>query len=405
MSQITLPRNVHFIYEHALAQLELRQGYGLDVRIAPVDPWHMEADLNGQLQRIVDTAAYVGTVDGVESTYSRLITPAYRGGEYNRTRSENQYLTHWIYPYKGKFHPQMIRAILNAIGAKPGWTVVDMFSGSGTTLLEAQILGIDSIGIDASPLCVLLARIKTQSWRFVDKIRDAVVELTSGGETHPNAVDPHQWEPNEVAEFIDMARMLTYSDVARRGRDPVKYFAKNLVSMLESAEAMRRAKEVFDLHFGQVKVEQGDCRDLSSVGIAPSTVDAIVTSPPYSIALDYVENDEHALKAMGHDTRKMRKDFIGVRGRGTKQKMAFYASDMKKAFAEMAIALRPAGHAVLVVGDVTVSGHETLTTREMVNWAKAEGLSLRLEMGKIVWGLYNVIKDEKILFFAKEGLR
>jgi hypothetical protein len=29
-------------------------------------------------------------------------------------------LTHWIYPYRGKFHPQMVRALFNILGVKPG---------------------------------------------------------------------------------------------------------------------------------------------------------------------------------------------------------------------------------------------------------------------------------------------
>ncbi len=58
----------------------------------------------------------------------------------NQTRSVNQYLTHWIYPYKGKFHPQMIGALLNIIGLKEGDSVFEPFSGSGTTALEAQFI-------------------------------------------------------------------------------------------------------------------------------------------------------------------------------------------------------------------------------------------------------------------------
>ena len=54
----------------------------------------------------------------------------------NRTRSVNQYLTHRIYPYKGKFHPQLVRAALNIIGLGPGDTVLDPFVGSGTTALR-----------------------------------------------------------------------------------------------------------------------------------------------------------------------------------------------------------------------------------------------------------------------------
>ncbi|RLI86490.1 MAG: hypothetical protein DRP01_04160 [Archaeoglobales archaeon] len=44
------------------------------------------------------------------------------------------------------------------------------------------------------------------------------------------------------------------------------------------------------------------------------SVDGIITSPPYSIALDYVKNDEHALKEMGYNIQKLRDMFIGVRG-------------------------------------------------------------------------------------------
>ena len=60
-------------------------------------------------------SAYLGSLDGRVSVYAELIRPRYQGGQFNRTRSVNQYLTHWIYPYRGKFHPQMVRALLNII--------------------------------------------------------------------------------------------------------------------------------------------------------------------------------------------------------------------------------------------------------------------------------------------------
>jgi tRNA G10 N-methylase Trm11 len=90
----------------------------------------------------------------------------------NRTRSVNQYLTHWIYPYKGKFHPQMIRALMNIIGLKRGDLVLDPFIGSGTTALEAQLLGINCIGIDISPLCVLQSKVKTESIDVLPQIKE-----------------------------------------------------------------------------------------------------------------------------------------------------------------------------------------------------------------------------------------
>ncbi|MDP6438845.1 MAG: hypothetical protein QGH74_04340, partial [Candidatus Brocadiia bacterium] len=343
MNRITVSRNMQFMYEHALGQLELREGFGVQVQVDPLHPWEMHAKLNGLADDILARAAYVGEVDGASTIYSQLVRPKYRGGEYNRTRSENQYLTHWIYPYKGKFHPQMIRAILNAVGAKPGWIVVDPLCGSGTALLESQLLGIDCVGVDISPLCALLSKVKTHAWRFAHEIREATVALTRTGPRHPDEVDPSEWQPQPVADFVEVARMVTYSDAARRKRDPRTYFVKNLTSMLESVEAMARAKAIFDLKFGRVEVVHGDCRELDAVGIAAGSVDAVITSPPYSIALDYVQNDEHALRAMGHSTAKLRKDFIGVRGRGTKEKLAFYERDMKDSLAGISRVLRPGG--------------------------------------------------------------
>lgn len=55
------------------------------------------------------------------------------------------YLTHYMHPYKGKFHPKMVRALLNYICPEEEKKVVlDNFAGSGTLLLEATFMGIDS---------------------------------------------------------------------------------------------------------------------------------------------------------------------------------------------------------------------------------------------------------------------
>ena len=63
------------------------------------------------------------------------------------------YATNGLFPYRGKFHPQMIKGLINIMGCKPGDTVLDPMMGSGTVLIEATLMGINSIGIDASPFC------------------------------------------------------------------------------------------------------------------------------------------------------------------------------------------------------------------------------------------------------------
>jgi tRNA G10 N-methylase Trm11 len=137
------------------------------------------------------------------------------------------------------------------------------------------------------------------------------------------------------------------------------------------------------------------------VGIESGTIDAIVTSPPYSIALDYVKNDDHALQVMGVDVKKLREDMTGVRGHGAKEKLALYNEDMKEMFREVARVLKPGAAAAFVIGDATVNGEEVTTTDMMATWAQATGLRLERSIPKIVFGLYNVMLDERILIFRK----
>jgi hypothetical protein len=70
------------------------------------------------------------------------------------------YATHGLFPYRGKFHPQMIKGLINTMGLKPGDTVLDPMMGSGTVLIEAKLMGIKSIGVDASPFCRFMTQVK-----------------------------------------------------------------------------------------------------------------------------------------------------------------------------------------------------------------------------------------------------
>lgn len=151
--QLILLDNVQFIYELALAQLELQSlGTRFEMTNGLREFKLLDTKDGEELRRRL---AYFKFVKGNYTDYFQIV-------QKNRTRSVNQYLTHWIYPYKGKFHPQMIRALLNIIGLEPGDTVLDPFIGSGTTAVEAQLLGINCVGIDVSPLCVLQSRVKTE---------------------------------------------------------------------------------------------------------------------------------------------------------------------------------------------------------------------------------------------------
>src|SRR5262249_9355241 len=69
-------------------------------------------------------------------------------------------LTHDFYRYPARFSPLFAQAAVEAFTA-PGDTVLDPFSGGGTSLVEALALGRNAVGLDISPLAVFLGRVKT----------------------------------------------------------------------------------------------------------------------------------------------------------------------------------------------------------------------------------------------------
>lgn len=82
-----------------------------------------------------------------------------------KAQNTTSHLSHDIHYYKAKFFPRLVRSTLNICSQKLGGSnhrVIDCFSGSGTTLLEAAILGMPSIGIDIDPLSVLIANSKLE---------------------------------------------------------------------------------------------------------------------------------------------------------------------------------------------------------------------------------------------------
>lgn len=58
---------------------------------------------------------------------------------------------HRLHPYLGKFIPQLAEIFLPKFNPK---SVCDPFCGSGITLVEATVLGIDSVGCDNEEVIV-----------------------------------------------------------------------------------------------------------------------------------------------------------------------------------------------------------------------------------------------------------
>lgn len=74
--------------------------------------------------------------------------------------ADTKRLTHGLHPYPAMMIPQIAERLINRYGAGAK-ILFDPYCGTGSSLLEANIHGIDAIGTDLNPLARMIARAKT----------------------------------------------------------------------------------------------------------------------------------------------------------------------------------------------------------------------------------------------------
>lgn len=101
------------------------------------------------------------------------------------TEAERTKHVHRLHPYKGKFIPQLVEYFLDShtdefkkeIYFHKSDIILDPFCGSGTTLIQANELGMHAIGVDISSFNSLISNIKVEKHNLV-LIAEAVNKLT-----------------------------------------------------------------------------------------------------------------------------------------------------------------------------------------------------------------------------------
>jgi len=79
---------------------------------------------------------------------------------------------HRLHPYKGKFIPQLVQYFIDShtdqfkkeVYFQTGDIILDPFAGSGTTLVQANELGMHTIGIDVSQFNCLIIKVKLANY-------------------------------------------------------------------------------------------------------------------------------------------------------------------------------------------------------------------------------------------------
>lgn len=354
------------------------------------------------------------------------------------------YGTHGLFPYRGKFHPQMIKGLLNIMGLKSGDLVLDPMMGSGTVPVEASLMGINSIGIDASRFCEFMTQVKLEALYMplertagalnnVDEVFDFFQKKVGAlGEKKrgESCDDSYGCVREDAAEYLAQKAPVSAS------KDTFQTYNLLLLAYLDSigyAERSKRktARELFrgilerylfvcqkaqssiaqiQRELGTARVSTGDARTLD---LDSKSVDGVLFSPPYSFAIDYLENDSFHLDFFGVDSELLKESMVGLRGgRTLADKYQCYRDDMDDCLKECARVLKPERLCSIVIG----TNDNQLSKALKIPKSEVQGLHhLMVELGenhgmkpvrmleRSIHGISNTMRKEYIVMLQKAG--
>jgi hypothetical protein len=189
----------------------------------------------------------------------------------------------------------------------------------------------------------------------------------------------------------------TYLKGTKKEKPLQEFFIRDLGEYLETLEGTYNIINKLGIKLGEYDITIGSTLNIP---YKENSVKSIVTSPPYSIALDYIKNDEHLLNYFGIDISSLRDQMIGLRGKG-KEKVSLYEHDLKRSVEEMVRVLQPGGWAVIVLGDISINGTRTNFKDKILQWGKEMGCSETFALERAILGGFARLRFEYLIFLRK----
>jgi site-specific DNA-methyltransferase (cytosine-N4-specific) len=273
-------------------------------------------------------------------------------------RRSLRYGPHGLHEYRGKFFPQLVRALINVSRVPRGGVVADPMSGSGTTLVESVLAGCHGIGLDMNPLSVFMGRTKcavlSADPREIIEAHNVVSARLSAANPSserlqyfsalpdldqkylanwfsPKALGEMDCITRAISEYVRLPAArdlmcLSFSNIIRgaswqKAADlrvrkevrpdekihPISDFLEEFGRAVKTVVSC--AYQIRGLKMGTADLQEGDARQLLKAWKRwRGRVDTVITSPPYATALPYLDTDRLSLIYMGFLTRKGQRD-------------------------------------------------------------------------------------------------
>ena len=345
---------------------------------------------------------YSDLSDALSENYSATTKAYFKNGQFS-----TGYATHSLFPYRGKFHPQLIKGLLNIIGIKKGETVLDPMAGSGTTNIEAALMGINSIAIDISPFCQLMIKTKYDSLKVnLNLLKE--INLNSSELfkffNKKNAINKISKVKEEKRKIYNLA-LLAYLDALGYSKrvkmsNHEQLFEKVLKRYIDTIKNILSNQYFNKSELGELTILKNS--DALNIELESNLVDAVITSPPYSFAIDYVENDSDQLQYLGYDTNELKSKMIGLKGKTKVEKLTNYFNDMDQFNSEVSRVLKKGKYYIMIIGSNTNQTGGIRLEETIIKSSKKYNLELVKSILKPIKGMRNTMKEEYVLIFEKK---
>jgi DNA modification methylase len=374
-----------------------------------------------------------------DTKHHAAISEAMGGVDWSFTNRAKAPAIEGIHPYPAKFIGDIPRSFIRNLPIPPGTRVLDPFCGSGTTLVESQREGLQSVGIDLNPIACLLARVKTEV--LPPDFSQVVAEVIRRGrafKSMPKSQIPNvdHWFKADVQRAVaGLARAIALPEYAP-WLDPLRLALSSILVRVSNQDSDTRyaaveknvgGEEVYSL-FAAVasKLEKAlTARDwplLAAEVIEGNTLEVlperigkniglVVTSPPYPNAYEYWLYHKYRMWWLGFDPIAVKDQEIGARAHFFKKNAhtsEFFVEQMRATFALLDAVLVKNGFICFVVGRSKIHGEIIDNGNIIAKVALELGLEMVTRFDRVISASrksFNLshanIKTETMLVFKK----